>query len=164
MVCWQDDFCQFVKRRYQSHCSRFIYCLWLLPMIHDDDNLGICLMILLRQAISTDWCRIQSLCTSPQHFTSAESLMWKPKVLFWFQTKHVLDELCPREALFGFMGHIQLPATLKMVNQHINDCIIESTKKNINSKVHYINWTHPHDAAHWLQSQGRSSDKWKTRV
>lgn len=89
----------------------FIYCRWLPLMIHD--NFGICLTILLRQAISADWCCTLSLSTRPPQFSSAESSMSKPEVLFWFGTKHVLGELCPAEAAFGFMGRIQLRATLK---------------------------------------------------
>lgn len=51
------------------------------------------------------------------------------------------------------MDCIQLPATLKkMANQHINDGIIESAKKNINPQVHYINWNRLHRGRHRLQS------------
>ncbi len=94
-----------------SHGLHFIYCRWLLLMIHI--NFGICLTILLRQAISADWYCTLSLSTRPPQFSSAESSMSKPWVLFWFGTKHVLGELCPAEAPSGFMVCVQLPATLK---------------------------------------------------
>lgn len=38
-----------------------------------------------------------------------------------------------------------------MANQHINDCIIEGARKNINPQVHYINWNHTHPGNQRLQ-------------
>lgn len=142
-----------------------MYQRWLLLTI--GDNLGICLMILLRQAISADWCRSLSLRTRPPQYDAAESSMSNPWVLFWFGTRPVADELLP--------GLQRSPMDLwvvsgcllhwKMANQHINDCFIESAKKIINPQVHYINWNRPHCGRQWLRwDEGSRGDKWKVGV
>lgn len=93
------------------------------------------------------------------------SRAWVP---LCFRTKRVTGELWLLGCLFGFMGHIQPPVTLKkMANQHINECIIAAAKKKQKTSAHksiiLIGITSP-QLLGAPASLGSSSDKCKAGV
>lgn len=87
------------------------------------------------------------LATRPLRFPVAECSMSREWVPLCFGTSRVTSELWLLGTLFGFMGHIQQPLTLKNGKSaykwmHYCGRKKKNKEKSIGPQVHYINWNH----------------------